>query len=105
LLGGLYRLFDLGETPNLDGLREDIENPRLIEWAIDQQEVGRGAPERALWLKSVLERFRADRRELKQKKLMDRLRSAETDEERQRLLREIQDVGRDPNVRAVNQSP
>lgn len=105
LLGGLYRLFDLGETPNLDGLREDIENPRLIEWAIDQQEVGRGVPERALWLKSVLDRFRADRRELRQRKLMDRLRSAESDEERQRLLREIQDVGRDPNVRVVDQSP
>jgi DNA primase len=105
LLGGLYRLHEAGEPPTLDGLRDLVEHPGLIDWAMDQQEVGRNAPDRAAWFGSVLERFRAERVALRRKQLMDRLRAATADGERQRLLREIQDLDRAPATPAAGPSP
>jgi DNA primase len=105
LLAGLYRLFQDGETPDLDGLRETIENTKLVEWAMEQQEIGQRMPEKDAWLERVLTRLRTERRDLKRRQLMDRLRTAETEAERQRLLKEIQEVDRGPDVRAAAQSP
>jgi hypothetical protein len=96
LLAGLYRLHEAGDEPTIDGLRDLVENAALIDWAIDHQEVGRNAPDRATWLGGVLERFRAERVTLRRKQLMDRLRAAADDGERERLLREIQDLDRRP---------
>jgi hypothetical protein len=78
-------------------LREVVENQALIEWAIDNQEIGRARDDRRAWFETVLRRFRTDRRELRRRQLMDRLRTAATDDERQRLLREIQDLDREPD--------
>jgi DNA primase len=105
LLAGLYRLHEADEMPNLDGLREFVENPALIDWAIDNQEIGFAAADRGSWLRDVINKFQADRREMQRRQLMDRLRSAATEEERQGLLREIQDLGKGPGVRAAAQSP
>jgi DNA primase len=96
LLGGLYRLHEAGEEPTIDGLREIVENGALIAWAMDNQEVGRMAPDRRGWFETVLRRLRTDKKDLKRRQLMDRLRTAATDDERQRLLREIQDLDRGP---------
>jgi DNA primase len=96
LLGVLYRLHEANEPPTIDGLRDLVENSALIEWAIDQQEVGRSVPDRETWFGDVLERFRAERVSLRRKQLMDRLRAATDDGDRQRLLREIQDLDRRP---------
>ena len=82
--------------PTIDGLRDLVENSALIDWAIDQQEVGRSVPDREAWFGEVLERFRAERVSLRRKQLMDRLRAATDDGDRQRLLREIQDLDRRP---------
>ena len=77
LLAGLYRLHDDGEPPNIDGLRELIENPALIDWAIDEQEVGLEiartgpvVPGRARI------GFATEQRSWQRKQLMDRLRAA-----------------------------
>jgi DNA primase len=105
LLGGLYRLHEAGEPPTLDGLRDLVEHAALIDWAMDQQEIGRNAPDRAVWFRGVLERFRAERVALRRKQLMDRLRAATADGERQRLLREIQDLDRAPATSAGRPSP
>jgi DNA primase len=96
LLGGLYRLHEAGELPTIDELRDVIENPALIDWAMDQQEVGRVAADRASWLAGVLERFRDERQTLRRRQLTDDLRKAATDEDRQRILRRIQDLDRTP---------
>jgi DNA primase len=96
LLGGLYRLHEQGQPPTIDGLRDLVDNPKLIDWAIEQEDVGRKAPDRAAWFASVVERFRAERKTLHRKQLMDRLRAATEDSDRQRLLREIQDLDRGP---------
>ncbi len=105
LLGGLYRLFGLGQAPTVDGLREVVNHAALIEWALENQEIGRMAPDKRAWLKDVLARFRMDRKELVKKKLMDRLRAATTENERMNVLREIQDLDRAPVVRDPEQSP
>lgn len=96
LLAGLYRLHEAGEEPTIDGLRDLVDNAALIDWAIDQQEVGRNVADRESWFGGVLERFRAERITLRRKQLKDRLRAATDDGERERLLREIQDLDRRP---------
>lgn len=96
LLGGLYRLFEQGEPPTVDGLREEVENQALIDWAMDNQEIGRARSDRRGWFETVLRRFRADKVELNRRRLLDRLRTAATDDERQRLLRQIQDLDKGP---------
>ena len=96
LLGGLYKLHEQGHTPNIDCLRDLIDNPAQTAWAIDEQEKGQRNPNRAEWFERVLDRFRAERTGLRRKQLMDRLRAATDDSERQRLLREIQDLDRGP---------
>jgi DNA primase len=96
LLGGLYRLHEDGQVPEIDGLREVIDNSALIDWAIDQQDVGRMAPDRATWFRDVIERFRTEKVALRRKQLMDQLRAATDDSVRQRVLREIQDLDREP---------
>jgi len=73
-----------------------VENRALIEWAIDAQEVGQKVTDRQGWFEDVLARLRKDRKELGRRQLMDRLRAAATDDERQRLLRDIQDLDREP---------
>jgi DNA primase len=94
LLGALYGLHESGTEPTIDGLREVVENEALIEWAIDNQEIGRRTADRRAWFDSVLQRFRSEKVELRRRQLMDRLRAAATDDERQRLLRDIQDLDR-----------
>jgi len=73
-----------------------IDTPALIDWAIDQQDVGRMAPDRAAWFRDVIERFRSEKVALRRKQLMDQLRAATDDSVRQRVLREIQDLDREP---------
>src|SRR5205823_2371149 len=46
LLAGLYAIRDEGLTPDLDLLRARLDNPRLVEFALDAQEKGRRNPDR-----------------------------------------------------------
>jgi DNA primase len=96
LLAGMYSLWEQGESPDLDELRATIDNPALMDWAIDNQDIGRDSPDRGGWFRSVLDRFRTDRLGLQRQRLMDRLRAAATEDERQRLLRQIQDLSKGP---------
>jgi len=105
LLAGMYTLWEQGEPPDLDGLRATIDNPALIDWAIDNQDIGRTAPDRGGWFRSVLDRFRTDRLGLQRQRLMDRLRAAATEDERQRLLRQIQDLSKGPDPQTGGPSP
>ena len=105
LLAGLYRLHDEGEPPTIDGLRDLIENPALIDWAMDQQEVGRNSPDRAGWFAGVLKRLREERKSLRRKLLSDELRKATADDDRQRILRRIQELDRAPAITAESPSP
>jgi DNA primase len=105
LLGGLYGLFEQGEAPTIDGLRELVENQGLIDWAIDNQEIGRARDDRRGWFETVLRRFRSDKVELRRRQLMDRLRAAGTADERQQLLGAIQDLDRGAGAEPGPPSP
>src|SRR5262249_59130513 len=102
---GLYRPWGQDQPTSLDGLGAEIATAALIEWAMDNQEVGRNAPERRGWFQSVVERFRTDRVGLQRQQLMDRLRTAATEDERQRLLRQIQDLSKGPAPQSGGPSP
>jgi DNA primase len=105
LLAGLYRLYDEGAEPTIDGLRETIEKSALIDWAMDAQEVGRTVADRRAWFETVLRRFRTDKIELARERLLEQVRAASTDDERARLLREIQDLDKVPATPAGADSP
>jgi len=105
VLAGLYRLHEATETPDIDGLREVVDNPALISWAMDVQQSGPKASDRGRAFREVLDRFRESRRSARRQQLMDRLRTAETDDDRRRLLGEIQDLDRRPDPASGGQSP
>src|SRR5262249_40816591 len=93
------------ETPDIDGLREVVDNQALISWAVDVQQSGPKTSDRGRAFREVLDRFRETRRTARRQQLMDRLRMAETDDERRRLLGEIQDLARRPAPPPGGQSP
>ena len=105
ILAGLYRLHEAQETPDIDALREVVENPALISWAVDVQQSGPKASDRGRAFREVLDRFREIRRTARRQQLMERLRMAETDDDRRRLLGEIQDLDRRPDPPSGGQSP
>lgn len=90
LLEGLYQLQAAGETPDLDLLRCRIDHPRLMAYALNEQEIGRHSPEPAAWLQSILARFE-QRRSLPQKQqLHDQLHGVNDHESAVELLRQLQ---------------
>jgi hypothetical protein len=105
LLAALYRLHEVNERPDVDGLRELVDNPALIEWAVDVQQEGPKSGDRVRGFRELLERFREIRRTARMRQLMDRLRTAATDDDRQKLLGEIQALDRRPDPHPGVQSP
>jgi DNA primase len=79
LLTGLYQLTAMGEPPELDGLRALIAAPALIDWAMDHAVVGRSIPDRARYLKQVVNGFRQRHDEHEKGQLKDQLSSADHD--------------------------
>ena len=53
LLATLYFLHDDGDAPNIDGLRERIDNEALVAWAIDNQEIGLENSDRGKWFQDI----------------------------------------------------
>jgi len=82
-----------------------VDNPALISWAVDVQQSGPKTSDRGRAFREVLDRFRENRRTARRQQLMDRLRTAETDDDRKRLLGEIQDLDRRPDLTSGGQSP
>jgi hypothetical protein len=90
LLEGLYRLQAEGVPPELDRLRSRIDNPRLMEKALEMQEQGRAHADRAAWLKGVLERFRERRARPERQELQNQLHAASDHARALELLKQLQ---------------
>ncbi|MBV9126252.1 MAG: DNA primase [Planctomycetes bacterium] len=103
LLEGLYALQTEGGTPDLDRLRARIDNPRLIAFALHEQDIGRLNLDRAAWLEQLLEVFRQRRLRPVQQELRNQLHAASDHTEAVELLRQLQQptVGPQPGVPAV----
>jgi DNA primase len=105
LLATLYFLHEDGETPSIDGLRERIDNEALVAWALDNQEIGLAVPDRGKWFQDIQNRLLAEKKAIKRKQSMERLRLAKTDEDRQRILREIQELDQGPDPHTGGSPP
>lgn len=90
LLREMYALHAEGDVPDLDRLRERIDRPRLIETALQFQEVGRANPDRAAWLAQVLAEFDNRRVVREKQQLQTQLQSASDHTEAVELLRRLQ---------------
>jgi DNA primase len=100
LLEGLYTLEAAGEVPDLDRLRERIDNPSLVDAALRLQEMGRMNPDRPEWLQKVLAIFRQRRLESVTEELQNQLHAASDHTEAVELLRQLQNqtVGLEPGA-------
>jgi DNA primase len=90
LLEGLYALKAEGKPPTLDHLRGRIDNPRLVEKALEWQEVGRPNADRRSWLRRLLAEFRKRRLEPHKQELQNQLHAAADHTEAVALLRQLQ---------------
>jgi DNA primase len=90
LLGGLYALQAEGKPPTLDHLRGRIDNPRLVEKALELQEVGRLIADRRSRLGQLLAEYRKRRLEPHKQELQNQLHAAADHTEAVALLRQLQ---------------
>jgi DNA primase len=89
-LEGLYRLHAAGEPPDLDQLRLHIDNPRLGEYLLRMQDVGRLNPNRPAWLERILAFFRERQVLTQTQELQNQLHAAGDHEQALALLRQLQ---------------
>jgi hypothetical protein len=102
LLEGLYALQTAGEVPTLDQLRVELDPPELVEHAFKLQEVGRANPDRAGWLRQILEHFRERRLQPVRQEIQNRLHAANDHEAALELLRQLQNPSGDyPDTSSV----
>ncbi|MEZ6143026.1 MAG: DNA primase [Zavarzinella sp.] len=90
LLKGLYQLQSNFLAPDIDGLRDILNQPNLIAKAIELQEVGRMMKERSHWLREIIRKFQERVTEQRLTALREQLQSASTDSEKDELLRQLQ---------------
>ncbi len=89
LLEGLYALLAEGEPVTLDSLRGRLDNPRLEEHALKLQDIGRCNPDRAVWLRQLLNHFEERRNRPAKQELHNQLQAAGDHEAALELLRQL----------------
>ncbi|QVL33064.1 DNA primase [Telmatocola sphagniphila] len=90
LLACLYRLHDEGLPADEDGLRLYIDNPALIDRALDLQEVGKSNPDTGGWLKRISAEFAARKNERISRDIKEQIHSAQDETAAMELLRKLQ---------------
>ncbi len=90
LVEALYRLHAAGEPPDLDQLRLQIDDPRLAEYLLRLQDVGRSVSDRSAWLRNLVVRFRERDRLTETQELQNQLHAADTHDQALALLRRLQ---------------
>jgi DNA primase len=97
LLESLYALEEEGLSPDLDALRLRIaDNPRLADFALKAQEVGRQHADRPGWLRQIIRRFGERREARKNRDLQGKLNAAGDHDAAMELLRKLQARGVGP---------
>jgi DNA primase len=91
LLEELYALHEEGLPPDLDALRlRIVDKPRLADFALKAQEVGRQHPDRPGWLRQILRRFHERRAARAAKAVQGQLNAVTNPDEAMQLLRKLQ---------------
>jgi DNA primase len=94
LLGGLYSLYDEGQTPDLDTLRLRLaDNSPLADFALRAQEIGLMHADRGGWLRQILGRFRERRTARQVSEVRGRLTATTDHGEALEQLRRLQQAG------------
>ncbi|MCS6851390.1 MAG: DNA primase [Gemmataceae bacterium] len=91
LLEGLYRLHAEGQRPDLDLLRDRIDNPPLLAYALKMQERGQEVADRPSALSDLLSVFRQRRQRLQTEELRHQLHGVHDHAAARELLRQLQD--------------
>jgi DNA primase len=88
----LFALHESGSVADLDGLRiRLLDRPDLAGAAMQLQEVGRGIPDRPVYLTKIIDGFAAERRKAGAKAVREQLLAASSDDEAAlALLRRLQ---------------
>jgi DNA primase len=90
LVERLYRLHAEGEPADLDQLRLQIDDPRMAERLLKLQDVGRMEPNRPVWLRLIVARFRQRQAQSETQELQNQLHAADTHDQALALLRRLQ---------------
>lgn len=91
LLEKLYALSEAGLTPDLDRLRDGMENDRLLDYALKLQDRGLNFTDRPEALDRVLGRFREIRRQRFAGDTASQLRNADSHDQAIELLTRLRD--------------
>lgn len=100
LLQELYLIRADGHSPDLDQLRDRINDSALTEVALKLQEKGRMIRDRAAWLQALMTEFRKRRQSADKLELQNQLQAVRDSAAALELLRQLQNqsVGVDPNA-------
>jgi DNA primase len=100
LVEGLYRLHAAGEPPDLDQLRLQIDDPKLAEYLLQLQDVGRLHRDRADWLERILAFFRQRQVKTETQEIQNQLHAVGDHDQALALLRQLQSqtVSLDPDA-------
>jgi DNA primase len=106
LLQTQYALWAEGVVPDLDRLRERIDNAPLLSAAFGLQDLGRHQPDRPGWLRELLLEFRRRKNRPQKVELQNQLQTACDHTEAVALLRQLQQqtVSLEPEVPALDPS-
>jgi DNA primase len=91
ILDALYELQADGTTPDVDQLREVVDDADLISRACRARDIGRHHADRPGWLAKIIEEFRKRRAQPRIETIRNQLHAAGDDAEKLELLRQLQD--------------
>ncbi len=80
----------VGEPADLDQLRLKIDDPKLAEYLLQLQDLGRMNPDRAGWLERILAVFRERQVKTETRELQDQLHAVGDHAQALDLLRQLQ---------------
>lgn len=89
LIEALYALQEKGSTPDLDHLRQRVDNEALLEYALAMQERGLAHRDRTAAYEKVLRRFREREQQRLQVELKGKVQSAASHEQAIELLKRL----------------
>ena len=93
LVEAMYALDAEGQLPDVERLRERVNNPPLIAYAFRARDIGRQERDRAGWLSKIAAEFRKRHAQPRIEELHNQLHAAGDDAAKIELLRQLQEQG------------
>lgn len=97
LVEAMFALHDDGQTPDIERLRERIDNPPLVAYAFRARDIGRQESDRERWLAQIIAEFMKRRQRPRKVELNNQLHAVADHAQALALLRQLQEQG-DSNI-------